>query len=748
MLRMFLFRFGLPTVLLAAAASLVTMPVIDMLLSGWFRSDTEQRARSVARSIEEPLQSLLSADDPKALGRFLARIALNEHLMGIVVCTAHGTPWAMTASVPEGVRCRGRSELQGVPSVWVVPTAGGSVQASAFLLPTDRLGDLTVLLLQDVSFLDRHSTARDYARTFVAVAIIGLSLLFVAVVWWTVRRWAGVFLSDLRGRRFQDDAHSPAFARPILSQLRDVLREVEEVQRLEIEYQENWTPAALQHIVGEYLDFPEVLIVSNREPYVHTLDGDGVPKVHVPASGMVTALEPIVRACRGTWIAHGSGNADRLVVDRHDRLQVPTESPSYRLRRVWLTAEQEDGYYYGLANEGIWPLCHLAYVRPEFRETDWRQYVAVNELFAKVVAEETHKSSPVIFIQDYHFALLPVFIRQRLRNATIVHFWHIPWPNAETFGVCPWRSDIVAGLLRADILGFHTRYHCHNFLDAVDRYVEGQIDREHMTVTIRDHRCQIEAYPISIEWPSPWERVTRSVRECRAAVRERFGISDSVTLGIGVERWDFTKGILERIAAIEHLLEIRPDLRRRIVLLQVASPSRTRLPAYRELQQRTAARVAEVNWRFSVGDWQPVILLAEHQEPAQVFEFYRAADFCLVNSLHDGMNLVAKEFVSARDDEDGVLILSTFAGAARELVEALIVNPFDAIETAAAIEAAIKMPRGERRDRMRMMRRTVKYNNVFRWAGRMLVDAAQIRRRQRLSAQSAIARPPLLGDGL
>ena len=748
MLRSFLLRFAMPVLLIVAGATFVSMPLIDMLLNAWFQQDTQARATAIMRSMDRGVTHALVKADTRELGRYLNEVASREHLVAIMVCRADGTTIAATAFAPPGLKCDAAAAHGAVVTRRDIATTGGSVQVSVFKLTPPALADQTVLLVQDSSLMDyRQTSLHGYVRTFVAVSAVIVSLLLVGLAWWAFRRWAHALLSDLRGRRFHDDARTAGTSLPILAQLKDVLREIEDHQRLEMDYQENWTPTALQHVVREYLDSPQLVVVSNREPYVHSFDDDGQPQVHVPASGMVTALEPIVRACAGTWIAHGSGDADRAVVDNHDCIQVPIDEPSYKLRRVWLNAEQEAGYYYGLANEGLWPLCHLAYVRPEFRESDWRHYVAVNEQFAKVVAEETRDGSPLVLIQDYHFAVLPAFVRERRRGATIAHFWHIPWPNAETFGVCPWKADLIAGLLQSDILGFHTRHHCLNFLESVDRYVEGQIDQERMTVTIRDHQCQVAAYPISIEWPPSWEAVTPPVKVCRQAVRDRFGISPAVTLGLGIERWDFTKGILERFDALEHLLQSRPQMRGRISLLQVVSPSRGRLPAYRALQERTIARVAEINDRFGRANWQPIVLVARHQEPAQVFELYRAADFCLVNSLHDGMNLVAKEFVAARDDEDGVLILSAFAGAARELVEALVVNPYDAIETATAMEVALRMPRDERRDRMRMMRQTVKHNNVFRWAGRMLVDAAQIRRRQRLQGRSPLSRTRLLGGG-
>lgn len=547
-----------------------------------------------------------------------------------------------------------------------------------------------------------------------------------------VKRWQALLLRDIRGRRFLDDAQTSRHSSEILSQVREALREVEERQRMEIDYSENWTPQALQHLVRDQLRSPQVIVASNREPYIHDRDGTGQLRMQVPASGMVTALEPIMRACSGTWVAHGSGNADREMVDRHDRLPVPPEDPAYTLKRVWLSEQEEAGYYYGFANEGLWPLCHLAYVRPAFRETDWLAYEAVNRKFAAGICAEAKTERPLILIQDFHLALLPKLIRARRPKATIAVFWHIPWPNAETFGICPWKREMLLHMLSADILGFHTRYHCQNFLATVERYIECQIDHEHMTITVQGHVCQVAPYPISIEWPPVALKETPPARECRTRIREEFGIAEHVKIGLGVERWDFTKGILERFQALELLLERNPRLRGKVSLLQIAAPSRSKLPAYQALQQQTRSEVERINRRFGTDDWQPIVLIGRHQEPAKVFELYRAADFCLVNSLHDGMNLVAKEFVAARDDEDGVLILSTFAGASRELVEALLVNPFDVSDTASAMQAALEMPRVERRNRMQLMRNTVKEHNVYRWAGRMLMDAARIRRRQAL----------------
>ncbi|MFZ0499107.1 MAG: trehalose-6-phosphate synthase [Steroidobacteraceae bacterium] len=505
-------------------------------------------------------------------------------------------------------------------------------------------------------------------------------------------------------------------------------------QRPEHDYRTSWTSATLQRLVKEELGSPQVIIVSNREPYVHNRDADGRRHVEVPASGMVTALEPIVRACGGLWVAHGSGAADREVVDLHDRIRVPPEGPAYTLRRVWLRPEEEQGYYGGFSNEGLWPLCHLAYVRPAFRESDWDAYRSVNQRFAAAVTREARRPDPVVLIQDYHLALLPRLIRQRMPAATVALFWHIPWPSAETFGVCPWKDEILRHLLDADIVGFHTRQYCLHFLATAEQLLECRVDYERMTVTVEGHVCHVMACPISIEWPPPQLEGLPSIAVSRDRIRRHHGIGPGVHLGVGVERWDFTKGIAERFLAFEALLARRPDLQGRIALLQVVAPTRTRLPTYQALQRQTLAETERINARFASSSWKPIVLVDRQQSAREVFELFRAADFCVVNSLHDGMNLVSKEFVAARDDDNGVLILSAFTGAARELVEALLVNPFCISETAAAIEAAIAMPREERRERMRLMRRTVMENNVYRWAGRMLLDVAQIRRRQALPA--------------
>jgi len=532
---------------------------------------------------------------------------------------------------------------------------------------------------------------------------------------------SAIFISLGLGRRLRRKAVSPAPPPEV-----PLIRESERNGRPVEESLVQWSPQMLRQILNSELPDAELIVVSNREPYIHELV-DGNVELSVPASGLVSALEPVTRTCAGTWIAHGSGSADRMTVDRNDHLAVPPDNPAYTLRRVWLTEEEYKGYYYGFANEGLWPLCHIAFTRPMFRAADWECYQAVNRKFADVVVAEAKSERPVILIQDYHFALLPKLIRDKLPNAVIITFWHIPWPNAEVFSVCPWREQILEGLLGSSILGFHIQLHCNNFIESVDRFLESRIDREGAAISHGGEMTLVHSYPISIEWPEHGFKTTP--QEARTALLERYGLPESMKIAVGVERLDYTKGILDRFHALDEFFHQHSDWIGRLTFLQVGAPSRTSLPAYQQLHQECLELAAKINDRYGRDDYQPIILLDEHQNHEQLTRLYRAADVCVVSSLHDGMNLVAKEFVGARDDEKGVLVLSAFAGASRELHEAIIINPFDPSALGEAFFQALTMSRDEQRERMRRMREVVRNNNVYRWAGSMLLDAARLIKR-------------------
>jgi alpha,alpha-trehalose-phosphate synthase [UDP-forming] len=522
---------------------------------------------------------------------------------------------------------------------------------------------------------------------------------------------------------------------PIATDLRRRLRDLEDEIRRANNANAEWNPERLRSLLRTTLRGDEIIVVSNREPYIHETTPSGIT-VRRPASGLVTAVEPVMRACSGTWIAHGSGSADKQVVDANDHVRLPPGRDEYTLRRIWLSPEEEHGYYDGFSNEGIWPLCHVAHVRPVFREKDWHAYLGVNQRFADAVVSEARSEDPVVLVQDYHFALLPAMIRRHLPRATILSFWHIPWPNPESFGICPWRREILEGMLGSTILGFQTRFHCKNFIETVDRNIEARIEHEHSMISFRDEDTLVESYPISIEWPDAAARAALpSIEHCRTNVVERLGLTPGQKIAVGVDRLDYTKGILERMHAVERLLEKYPVWIGQVVFVQVAAPSRASLDEYRSFKDRLIELSEQINKRFGRPDYRPVHLLATHHDHDAVTELYRAADVCLVTSLHDGMNLVCKEFVAARDDERGVLILSCFAGAAREMNEALIVNPYHVEECADALQQALTMPEPEQRERMASLRMTVREFNVYRWAGRMLTDAGRWRLRQRIEAR-------------
>ncbi len=480
-----------------------------------------------------------------------------------------------------------------------------------------------------------------------------------------------------------------------------------------------WTRNALHELIRSEFRDVRVIAVSNREPYIHRRGPNGVECAQ-PASGLTTALDPIMRATGGVWVAHGSGDADRSAVDRRDHVAVPPEEPSYTLRRVWLDQTTERRYYYGLANEGLWPLCHVAFHRPVFRQEDWESYRRANRLFADAVLEEADGEPAVVFIQDYHFALLPRLLKERNPNLTVAQFWHIPWPNRETFRVFPWKEELLDGLLGNDVLGFHLRYHCNNFLDTIDRGVESLVDMERSEVWRGGGLTRVRAFPISIDF----EQHTLEADSPAVAIhmerwRKELGNGHQF-LGIGVDRADYTKGIPDRLWAVDRLLESYPEYRGKLLFLQVAVPSRTQIGEYQRLNQEVEDICGEINRKWARGSWRPIRLCSRHLPQIELMALHRLSHFCMVTSLHDGMNLVAKEYAASRVDEDGVLVLSSFTGAARELSAALPINPFSVEDMAEALRTALVMPRDERARRMRALRAIVRQNNIYTWAGRVM----------------------------
>jgi len=715
------------------------------------RSDVERRAEMLGESlvgnVERSSWNTGSGKVPNnELQRLVQRFGNREHMLGVVIYDREGT---LVAATPELAKTLAVSP----PPVAQAITDGheessfvrlGKVPVHILVLPIRRqdevLGGLAVV--HDVSYI-RAQILLAWRQTFFRVLAQGFLIVLITLL---IVRWsiagpiarAALWMRGLRTGRI-----SVRQGVPDLDMFRPLAREVatmaeslnharnaaENEARLRDAAESMWTAERLSVQLRTRLDEGHLFVVSNREPYMHQRNGKAVDVI-VPPSGLVTALEPVLNACDGTWIAHGSGNADTEVVDTHDRLRVPPDDPRYTLRRVWLTKEEEEGYYYGFANEGLWPLCHIAHTRPLFRAADWQYYQEVNRKFMTAVLEEIENvAKPVVLVQDYHFALLPRMIKEKRPDARVAIFWHIPWPNPEAFGICPWQRQLVDGLLGADLIGFHIQSHCNNFLETVDRVVESRVDWEHFSALRQDHRTMVRPFPISVNFTDDDAAASNNEGSTyleRSALLRSLGV-EATFMGIGVDRVDYTKGILERFLAIERFLEKFPSYQGKFTFVQIGAPSRTHIKRYHDLLAEVEAEAERINWRFQGGKWKPIVFLKRQHSHQEIEPYYRAADLCLVTSLHDGMNLVAKEFLAARRDERGVLILSQFTGAARELRDALLVNPYDIDQTAEAIRAALEMEPEDKQLRMQRMRKYIKEHNIYQWAGNLITELVELR---------------------
>jgi len=719
--------------------TLLASVLLNDTTRSWHERDLDLRARLAVSGARTALLQQWQPEGGKKLEALLTELTRDERILAAAACDTELNLLARTRDFPPQFECsRVGADVQvtlaqppGERVNWktkaILP--GGEVHVSATPIEDgDHIAGF-VVLVHDMSFVSRReATTDEFLLVAFAILALGASAITIIAARLSWRGWS----NELR-RLMKGGGPRPEF-QPLLQDVRELVERI--ASEKEADQQGGpWTPQRLKYTLSRHLHGEKVVILANREPYIHSRGADGKITLSHPASGLVTALEPVMRACSGTWVAHGSGSADRETADAQGRIKVPPGEGAYTLRRVWLSPEEEKGYYYGFSNEGLWPLCHVAHNRPLFRSSDWAHYQAVNKRFADAVCSEVDSDNPIVLVQDYHFALAPRLIRERLPKATVISFWHIPWPNAERFGICPWRDELLEGLLGSSIVGFHTQADCNNFIDGVDRFMEARIDREQHAVVHQKRATLIRPYPISIDWPNPWAISAPPPAQCRAEIFAELKLKPDALLGVGVDRLDYTKGIEERLLAVEQLIERRPELKGRFSFVQLAAPSRTEIERYKLLNDTVEKLAARINARFGDGDYRPIILLRAHHEAPSVFKFYRAADLCYVSSLHDGMNLVAKEFVAARDDEKGVLILSQFTGAARELTEALVVNPYDLDEASSAMATALTMSVDEQRDRMSAMRAFVAEFNIYRWAGRMLVDAARLRRRERLSGR-------------
>lgn len=727
-------RFLVPLFIFLVIAAYVTVPVMDRLTLRWFIKDLDSRGALVANAMSG---MVLNAPDALMPGRFqkeFDNVAKDERLYGVGLCDPAGQIVSSNQGFPRMISCTRAGEIaQSRRAMASLPF--GDVHIVTKPLTINGLSGSRLVIVHDLTYARlRSEDTRRYLLILFTVLGVAIALITVFVVHISWRGWVAGTMALLRGEGFLKPFQPPPELQVVATDLRRMLREMDEERRSRINM-ENWTPERLRQLLHTELHGEQVLVVSNREPYIHLKTEKGV-RVQRPASGLVTAIEPVMRACSGTWIAHGSGSADRQTVDRRDHVAVPPDKPAYALRRIWLTEEEERGYYLGFSNEGMWPLCHLAHVRPTFRLRDWECYKAINRRFADAVVAEATVKDPVVLVQDYHFALLPQMIRERLPDATIITFWHIPWPNPESFGVCPWHEEILKGMLGSSILGFHTRQHCRNFMDSVDRFLEARVRLEDSTITYSGALTQVNSYPISIHWPDGEElEKLAPFEESRHGLRAKIGVPDDHLVAIGIDRFDYTKGIVERFNAVDRMLEKHGELRGRFTFVQFAAPTRSLLDDYQLFAQQVEKLAERINLRHGTVDWLPIRLIAEHQDSDEVMRHYRGADCCVVTSLHDGMNLVAKEFVASRDDFGGTLVLSQFTGAAKELHTALIVNPYDVEGTADALYHGITMSIEEQAQRMRRMRDIVRADNIYRWAANMLMDAAQLRQVERVTAR-------------
>ena len=708
------------------------------------RADLERRTSLLAESLEETVEPLVGQGHSARLQRIVERFGNRERLAGVAVYDMHGLPLAVTQTLaaqfatPPKIATEAMAANREMGDVIRI----GEKQMYIFVLPLRPEEQVAgaLALFHDASYIQqrlRQIWQHNFLRLLVQALLISLTTLFVVQLT-LVRPLARMteWIKRLRKGEVNDPSSlsSKDLLNPLAAEVTQLAKSLSaakaaaEDTRFGQAGNSLWTPTSLKEHLRITLQGRSIFVISNREPFIHVKRGKEIDCI-VPASGLVTALEPVLAACEGTWIAHGSGDADGLVVDRADRLRVPAVSPQYTLRRVWLTKEEEEGYYYGFANEGLWPLCHIAHTRPVFRAEDWRYYQSVNEKFAQAtLAEIEGVEEPCVLIQDYHFALLPRLIKERRPDARVGLFWHIPWPNPESFGICPWQGELLHGMLGADLIGFHIQFHCNNFLETVDRALESRIEWEHFAVRRGNHTTYVKPFPISIAYPDDLAALAGSTggERSKEALLTELGVK-ARHLAVGVDRLDYTKGILERLRGIERLLEKYPQYQGQLTFIELGAPSRIHIKQYQDLIAAIEAEVDRICWRFQIGEWRPILFLKRHHSRQEIQPFYKAADVCLVTSLHDGMNLVAKEFVGAREDEQGVLILSRFTGAARELKDALTINPYDIEELADAIHAALTMSNEEQSIRMRRMRDVVRERNVYRWAADLITDLVQVR---------------------
>ncbi|MDR3642718.1 MAG: trehalose-6-phosphate synthase [Candidatus Doudnabacteria bacterium] len=697
--------------------------------------DLQLRTALLADSFKESIRPSYLTNSTATLQSLLDKFENREQLLGLAVYDSKGVLFATSAELPNDLT--NNNNIDTAEKAMAGDDAQGDfakfTEGNVYVFATPLHQDENVIgalvVYQHADYIDaaiRHTWNNNLLKLLIQALLFSIAV--VLILRWIIYRPIIRLAEAIRQARTGKYGHkspiqSHAFFKPITAEIAKMSQSLflartaaSEEARMRLEKLDSpWTAERLKEFFKAYLKDRKIFVVSNREPYIHKKIKNEIQAV-VPPSGMVTALEPVMEACGGLWLAHGSGDADRLTVDKNDKIQVPPDDPKYTLKRLWLTDKEVKGYYVGFANEALWPLCHLSHTRPIFRKEDWLEYRKVNGKFAQsLLSEIKDVQRPIILIQDYHFALLPEMIKNSRPDAEVGLFWHIPWPNAEIFSICPFRKEILEGILGADVIGFHTQQFCNNFLETVGKEIESVADLEKFAVTHKGHVSNIKPFPISVAFAAEDDNDIPP----KSSVLETLGLNPKI-LGVGIDRLDYTKGLLERFKGLEFFFDSYPAYKGQFTFLQIAPPSREGVEKYRQFNAEVTKEAERINQKFENNSWKPIVLLKENYTHEEIYPLYRAANVCLVTSLSDGMNLVAKEFVSARGDESGVLILSQFTGAARDLKDAIVINPYSAEETAEAIYRALVMPAAEQHRRMKKMREAVKNYNIYRWAAEFL----------------------------
>ena len=698
-------------------------------------ADLQYRTRLLADSLAESVGPNFLQNSTTTLQRIVDRFTDKERIVGIAVFTNRGVPLAASKEMPKRVTDNPDFVFaaldKGEPTGLFETLAGAPLYlhvSPLFAKSSSVSGALVVV--QNASYIDTalvNIWKRNAVRLLVQIVVFSAAIVLLVrfALLRVMRRFAESVKSARMSKTPKAAFGGPFFLKPLASEIMKMNQSLaqarfaasEEARMRLLKLDSPWTAERLKEFIKANLKNRKVIVVSNREPYIHSKGKNGI-SVSVPASGMVTALEPLVEACAGEWLAWGSGSADKETADADGKLQVPPDEPRYTLKRIWLTEEEVKGHYVGFSNEAMWPLCHMAHTRPVFRAEDWTEYRRVNGTFAEaLLAEIKDVPEPIILVQDFHLALLPEMVKKSRPDAAVGLFWHIPWPSPEHFSICPWRKEILLGMLGADLIGFHTQQYCNNFIDTIGKEVESLIDLEQFAITHDEHKTLIKPFPISIAFAT--EEGLGEEKEPDRKILRSFGVHTPL-VGLGVDRLDYTKGILERFKGIEHFLLKYPEYKEKLTFLQIAPPSREEAKKYREYSEAVSAEAERINEQCGTRQWKPIALHKKHYPHLTLNQLYRLANVCLVTSVHDGMNLVAKEFAAARNDELGVLVLSNFTGASRDLKGALLVNPYSAEETSEALHMALTMQKTEQRRRMRQMRETVRSYNVYRWAAEFI----------------------------